>query len=728
MPPKNGVDVTVQASFDGYSKTKKFHVNPVENLLVFLSGNPPFHHNNKSFIFVLSFDRNWEEIILPNDELFLLTIDSTQFGTFYNGNDSLEEIHAKYSQLMNGDVVSYIFNGDPIRKYTPLKLTAQLERDPTVRGKTSMAISQQIHHLVARVDPNPVIPGGRSNIIVQPQDADSNDVELYLYQDAEMRIWYDDTTYGKFVADYPLPAVVSEERDTRNVQVIGKIGESNIPEYALAQIEKKYSKLFGRKIEPAKTPKKSATVEQPNIPIEGQFYLETLFPRPNEIIAAFEAKDTAIHLPRDVNFTVVQYYTYFIEGVKYYQPGYLGTGKVVIENNEEKLCPVVSIFPERIKAGETAEVIVKGKKQDGTIVDYPSGTQFTFTITSGAEFGMIVGNTSPAQYVAKEEINTDSAVVTVQVAIAGGSTMAIKKRGVQANSAGAFECSVPVVSVAIVSEPKLEVIYPTDGLFDEKKISAVPQMPVASLKARLQHYNGGTVNYVWHFQAEWIGHDGRNINQWFTGNTIAQNADQSIWDVNWNGVIRGGDRSTLYVTATADGKVYDKAVFDGLKITGLNPSKDEVKSGLSLEEQVIVYKESKPKWHHFKSDGFPIFGIPHGYGLMQIDNPRATDEQVWNWKANRTAGKTLFEEKKRMAAAHLRNVKKKYPSANFTQQEQLTEEFQLYNGQYYWVWTVTDEESKSGQWTKNSKLNRDYGGDAIQIYNAVTGGHPPAGW
>ena len=150
---------------------------------------------------------------------------------------------------------------------------------------------------------------------------------------------------------------------------------------------------------------------------------------------------------------------------------------------------------------------------------------------------------------------------------------------------------------------------------------------------------------------------------------------------------------------------------------------------------MIVYMESKPKWKHFISDGdFPIWGDPKGYGLMQLDNPRATDEQVWNWKANRAAGQALFAIKKSWATSYPSVVRSwggvyRYAS-NYTQQEFLTDAFQLYNGWHYWIWKPYFKKFPflGGYWDENPRVRRDYGGTAIKIYNNVQNGNPPTGW
>ena len=52
-------------------------------------------------------------------------------------------------------------------------------------------------------------------------------------------------------------------------------------------------------------------------------------------------------------------------------------------------------------------------------------------------------------------------------------------------------------------------------------------------------------------------------------------------------------------------------------------------------------------WPHFKSDGLPVWGPPHGFGLMQVElNPGATLDsdqlgKMFNWKLNVAEAKRL---------------------------------------------------------------------------------------
>jgi hypothetical protein len=314
-----------------------------------------------------------------------------------------------------------------------------------------------------------------------------------------------------------------------------------------------------------------------------------------------------------------------------------------------------------------------------------------------------------------------------------------------------------------VKKPELEVVYPTDNAMEQKDIDKTPHMPDIGLKAYLKNYTGGTVNFQWNLRVQWVGPDGRKFDDLFPGNSTAQNSDASEWWVYWRNITRGGDNTTLDVTATADGKEYKKTINHPFKILGENPDPAVVKSGLTLAQKVIVYMESK--WKQFKSDGFPLFGKPHGYGLMQLDNPIATPEQVWNWRANLQKGKDHFDKLFDLAGSYDSRIKegktkvynnktqkweandpdphdingdddpwyyvdggtkkpKKFNAQPMSTDQQLSEAFQRYNGGNYWKWIpdVEKEPMGTGKWKayppKPTEEGHEfsYGDEAYQLY------------
>ena len=292
-----------------------------------------------------------------------------------------------------------------------------------------------------------------------------------------------------------------------------------------------------------------------------------------------------------------------------------------------------------------------------------------------------------------------------------------------------------IVQVVVHNGAELVVVYPTDELKDKKDIAVDPKMPDITAKAELKNFNGGTVNFQWNLRVQWKGDDGREFDNSFRGNTTATNSDVSPWTIDWKNMTRGGDEITLDVTATAGGKVYDKTINHPFIIVGDNPDKAAVKQGLSIEQQVFFYKESR--FRQFRNDrDFPLWGSPHGYGLAQLDNigptgRHATDEEVWNWKVNRETGITVYNDKKNLASGYSTRINNGstwywinrkqnlrgyndpihkhwewYPHA-YTQvtsltegEELLKETFQRFNGGVYWRWIpdVPKDINSLGHW------------------------------
>jgi hypothetical protein len=257
---------------------------------------------------------------------------------------------------------------------------------------------------------------------------------------------------------------------------------------------------------------------------------------------------------------------------------------------------------------------------------------------------------------------------------------------------------------------------------------------------------------------KWKSQEPRDFEDKFAGQTIARNSDTAVWKVAWEQKTRGGNDIQLRVKATGSGKTYEGTLNDVVTVIGENPTVAQVKEGLSLEEQVIVYMESSPKWKHFSADGFPIFGAPRGYGLMQLDNPRATDEQVWNWRENRAAGQRLLSAKNALARGYATRIangttwywKDKqrtkrvyndpvdwswYPmpyqrALSLTEgSELLRETFQRYNGGVYWRWIPerAKDRNSSGRWERCT--TESYGDDAWSVYDDIANHNRfPLGW
>jgi hypothetical protein len=321
----------------------------------------------------------------------------------------------------------------------------------------------------------------------------------------------------------------------------------------------------------------------------------------------------------------------------------------------------------------------------------------------------------------------------------------------------------PVSQVVVENKQVNLVILDVLPHAELDSISSAPQMPTISVKAQLQNFDKGEVTFNWLFVTKWVSREPRTFHTIFEGTTTAQNSEESTWPVSWNQMTRGGDDISVFVVAIAANESYDTKKENLPKIIGTNPSVDQVREGLTIEEQVLVFMESNPKWKHFDDKGFPIFGKPHGYGLMQIDNPRATDEQVWNWRENKAAGKALFAEKRSDAKSYSSRIDKGstwywidqknkvrgyndplkghwewYPrpylnAKTLTDGEQMLKEaFQRYNGGVYWRWKLKNPEDEdnanaTGGWVKVTTGN--YGDKAWEIYDGIKNDNTyPKGW
>ena len=123
---------------------------------------------------------------------------------------------------------------------------------------------------------------------------------------------------------------------------------------------------------------------------------------------------------------------------------------------------------------------------------------------------------------------------------------------------------------------------------------------------------------------------------------------------------------------------------------------------------------------------------------MQLDFPRATDEQIWNWRANREGGRELLQEKKTLFADRKYNtIIKKYPNANYySDKELMIQVWQLFNGGFYYKWipdNPKDRKHTKGKWIKDNPTvwpghSEPYGEEAWNIYEAISNGNPPLNW
>jgi hypothetical protein len=290
----------------------------------------------------------------------------------------------------------------------------------------------------------------------------------------------------------------------------------------------------------------------------------------------------------------------------------------------------------------------------------------------------------------------------------------------------------------VQADNSIEILYPNIDSKDEP-ITSEPKMPTVVCRARLKNYDGGTVKFRW---AYWLTasleREKRNCprfsKSYFKGYSYAENTNTTFWTVPfmkdsayfWFESVSERD----YSVSDLQGKYYNKGygcgnhttvyeggdgVFTGgkiwVKVTAFDVNGNQIGCGCldhgeligdnPLPEQVKQYVNLRPNWQEFyaivlcestgnqfevsqKSTypphkiGWPRYGAPNGYGLMQLDSyPAPTEEQVWNWKSNVDGGITKYLDGRERADKYFRG--KHIPHTTDNDKGNQINRFQLYN-------------------------------------------------
>jgi hypothetical protein len=311
-------------------------------------------------------------------------------------------------------------------------------------------------------------------------------------------------------------------------------------------------------------------------------------------------------------------------------------------------------------------------------------------------------------------------------------------------------------------------------------------MPTIECQAKVNNYSKGKLTFEWEF---WVGYDylRRESNKIdtlcrrvsrviFQGKSYSSNSQVSYWTVPFNRdslksfkIISPKPRrpsSARYrgncdeITTTWAG---DQEVFTGgdvyikvfaknergwiiaenelnkkdVRIKGKNANVAVFKQYLNSKEmEAIMLAESESE--HFTTEntkeshlwpygteGFPIYGPPNGYGLLQLDNPPpnyngATENQLWNWKAHIDYAKTAFTAYKNQALDHLSGHD--YPPEYLLQST-----YQLWNGKhlYYWGtdgWYINPKVPVDRLYKKladGTKIYKQYGFLVYEYYKTI---------
>lgn len=323
---------------------------------------------------------------------------------------------------------------------------------------------------------------------------------------------------------------------------------------------------------------------------------------------------------------------------------------------------------------------------------------------------------------------------------------------------------------------KLIIIYPTPYI--NEAISREPRMPEVICKAKLSSFYPGKIKYEWkyivrkYYDRRYVKHSpictrvsrsefqglsysnfGLEVTEWkvpfevdsgyFYFKSLQPRKNQydplnhiygcsgesNEWYDSNEEIFTGGD---VLITITAKefhtGKILAKldTVYSG-KIRGLNPDINSIHSYANSNKiKAIMWQEGKTNhftgeglepfyWWPYNEEGWPLYGSPNGYGLMQLDNsPAATERQLWNWKANVDGGK------QKLSNAY--NEVYEYHGVPNEEKFNLTNAFQYYNNgdknKKYYMWKGIQK-----GWQPNLNRGGEYGKTVYDKYIQFGGGN-----
>ncbi|MBP9582958.1 MAG: hypothetical protein KBE38_12430 [Ignavibacterium sp.] len=416
---------------------------------------------------------------------------------------------------------------------------------------------------------------------------------------------------------------------------------------------------------------------------------------------------------------------------------------------------IIEIDPPRVSAGDTARIIPKYMDENGDYVEFDSLQTFELGMLDGCILGKLssagidtnyfYGVTQPFYFIA--DSSADSGTVSIRVSVI---EMNPQNRSLTNNNPIENDNPVSCANISFVENLYANKSLVLGDLIEinyvkgDKFITEFPKMPEILFTARPKFQLIGPYDLVWELEVKWIDKrdsPDRITKEIFRGDETGFGNTAVLWSVPWDAKIIGGDKIKITASIVYGGYLYTASKNLDIRVIGENTTPAEIKSGLSLFEQIIVYKESWPKWKHFNEsgslNGFPIWGWPHGYGLMQIDNPRASDEEIWNWKKNVDAGKRLIQDKKSIFAdPRYEKVIKKYTAANYySDNELMMQLWQLYNGGFYYKWKpdFPKKKNSTGKWVKDNPPivkghEKPYAEEAWEIYDGIINGNYPIDW
>lgn len=250
------------------------------------------------------------------------------------------------------------------------------------------------------------------------------------------------------------------------------------------------------------------------------------------------------------------------------------------------------------------------------------------------------------------------------------------------------------------------------------RITPEPRLPPINLALRLNpgYSLNGDITYT-----AFIDYTEHERND--RSHTVNGRSASLTFEINFGSIVQGG---TFHIDLRApwrhtSGATGVQQLTGVSSVRGLNPPKADIRSRLGdVALQVTAYRESR--FRQFGADELPLFGPPHGFGVMQLDTPAPTARQVWDWKDNVDAGAALFRQKQNEARTYPARVRQQYPDATDFDAAQLKlETYQRYNGGGYWTWNDVDK-----RWDR--KQTNGYADESMRIETLVNAGTPPGDW
>jgi len=187
-----------------------------------------------------------------------------------------------------------------------------------------------------------------------------------------------------------------------------------------------------------------------------------------------------------------------------------------------------------------------------------------------------------------------------------------------------------------IDEVKLKITSNGNPLAAGKcaSIQNTPTMP-ALVTSMVAPYYPGTLpfNVTWNLQVNYSGPDSPPTTYTYSVPDTAV-AASSPFTIPWNNTFIGGKATLTYTYLSTTPQTFQFC------IDGLNATADTVKTALGTSPwfiRDIAYIESGHTYHQFDSSGNPLFGAPHGFGIMQLDPPPSQSD-VFEWTQNVTDG------------------------------------------------------------------------------------------